>query len=217
MRLSQVSVLSLLVLAGASANAQSSALPMPPRRFGITLGANSATFSGNDIGDVSRRTGLLAGALAVLPFSPTIAFEPEIVYSMKGANASDSSEPGFSGSLTMGYLQIPALVRFELAAATVGPKPFIYAGPALAFKTSCTLEVHGPGISDSSSCDDSESNLNSTDFSLIGGAGIAFKMGGRTVGLAARYDYSLSKVSKDGDLKHRVLSILATLEFPSGR
>lgn len=217
MRLSQVSVLSLLVFAGASANAQSSALPMPPRRFGITLGANSATFSGNDIGDVSRRTGLLAGVLAVLPFSPTIAFEPEIAYSMKGANASDASEPGFAGSLTMGYLQIPALVRFELAAATVGPKPFIYAGPALAFKTSCTFEVHGQGISDSSSCDDTESNLNSTDFSLIGGAGIAFKMGGRTVGLAARYDYSLSKVSKVADLKHRVLSIVATLEFPSGR
>ena len=217
MRLSQVSVLSMLVLASASANAQSSALPMPPRRFGITLGANSATYSGNELGDVSRRTGLLAGVLAVLPFSPTIAFEPEIAYSMKGANASDSSQPGFSGSVTMGYLQIPALVRFELAAATVGPKPFIYAGPALAFKTSCTFEVHGPGISDSSSCNDAEGNVNSTDFSLIGGAGIAFNMGGRTVGLAARYDYGLSNVSKAGDLKNRVLSILATLEFPSGR
>lgn len=218
MHLRHVSVLSLFVLAGTTANAQSSALPMPPRRFGFTLGANSATYSGKDIGDVSRRTGLLAGVLAVLPFSPTIAFEPEIAYSMKGANASETSQSsGFSGSLTMGYLQIPALFRFELAAATVGPKPFIYAGPALAFKTSCTLEVHGPGISDSSSCDDSEGNLNSTDFSLIGGAGVAFNMRGKTVGLAARYDYSLSKVSKVADLKNRVLSIIATLEFPSGR
>jgi len=215
MRCIGIAGLCALSLAG-SASAQRG-LPMPPRRFGITLGANEATFSGNDIGDVSRRTGVLAGVLAVLPFSPTIAFEPEIAYSMKGANASDASQPGFSGSVTVGYVQIPALMRFELAAATVGPKPFIYAGPALAFKTSCKFEVHGQGVSESTSCDDADSNVNSTDFSLIGGAGIAFNMGGRTIGLAARYDYGLSKVSTATNLKNRVLSILATLEFPSGR
>jgi hypothetical protein len=214
MRFSQVGALSLLLIGASTVNGQ---LPTPPRRFGITLGANSATFGGNDLGSVSRRTGLLAGVLAVMPISPTVSFEPEVDYTMKGANASDPSVPGFSGSLTMNYLQIPALMRFELAAATVGPKPFIYAGPAVAFKTSCTFEVHGQGVSDSSSCDDAEGNVNSTDFSLIGGVGIAFNMGGRTVGLAARYDYSLSKVSSAADLKHRVLSILATLEFPSGR
>jgi hypothetical protein len=217
MRARRVSALNFLVLVAASvANAQSSA-SIPPRRFGFSLGANSATFSGNDLGSVSRRTGLLAGVLGVFPFSSTVAFEPEVVYSVKGANASDPSEPGFSGSVKTSYLQIPALLRFELAAATIGPKPFIYAGPALAFKTSCTFEVHGPGVSDSSSCDDAEGNINSTDFSLIGGIGIAFNAGGRTLGLAARYDYGLSKVSKAADLKNRVFSLLATLEFPSGR
>ncbi len=217
MRVSRVSALSaLLLFTAATANAQSSTT-MPPRRFGITLGANSATISGNDLGDVSRRTGLIAGVLGVFPFSSTIAFQPEMLYSTKGANASDASQPGFSGSLTMGYVQIPALFRFELAAATVGPKPFIYAGPALAFKTNCKFEVHSQGFSDSSSCDDAEANVNSTDFSLLGGIGVAFDVGGRTVGLAARYDYSFSKFSKEADLKHRVLSILGTLEFPSGR
>jgi hypothetical protein len=217
MRIGTVGALSFLVVASAAtANGQSS-LPMPARRFGITLGANSATYSGNDLGDVSRRTGLLAGVLGVFPFSPTIALEPEIAYSMKGANASDASQPGFSGSVTVGYVQIPALLRFELAAATVGPKPFLYAGPALAFKANCSFEVHGQGISSSSNCDDVESNLNSTDFSLIGGGGIAFNVGGRTVGLAARYDYSLTKFSSSSNLKNSVLSVLATLEFPSGR
>jgi hypothetical protein len=108
-------------------------------------------------------------------------------------------------------------MRFELAAATVGPKPFIYAGPALGFKMSCNVEFQGQGISASSSCDAAGGNVNSTDFSLIGGAGIAFNMGGRTVGIAVRYDHSLSKISNESDVKHRVISILGTLEFPSGR
>ena len=218
MRVSHVGVLSLLMIAGAvGANAQSSALPMPPRRFGFTLGANSATVGGADAQDAGRRTGLLAGALAVLPFSPTLAFEPEIAFTSKGASVQDAQDPGFSGALKMTYLQIPALLRFELAAATTGPHPFVYAGPALAFKTSCDFEVKGPGISGSSSCDNAGVNPNSTDFSVIGGAGIAFRMGGRTVGVAVRYDHSLSKIANDSDVKHRVISVLGTLEFPGGR
>ena len=218
MRVSHVGVLSLLMVAGAvGANAQSSALPMPPRRFGFTLGANSATVGGGDAQDAGRRTGFLAGALAVLPFSPTLAFEPEIALTSKGASVKDAQAPGFSGALKMTYLQIPALLRFELAAATTGPHPFIYAGPALAFKTSCDFEVKGPGTSESTSCDNADVKANSTDFSVIGGIGIAFRMGGRTVGLAVRYDHSLSKIANDSDVKHRVISILGTLEFPSGR
>jgi len=208
------------MLAGAvGANAQSSALPMPPRRFGFTLGANSATVGGSDAQDAGRRTGLLAGALAVLPFSATLAFQPEVAFTSKGASVADPQDPGFSGALKMTYLEIPALLRFELAAATAGPHPFIYAGPALAFKTSCDFEVKGPGVSASSSCDNPDVNVkvNSTDFSLIGGAGIAFRTGGRTVGVAVRYDHSLSKISDQGDIKHRVISILGTIEFPSGR
>jgi len=217
MRFSQVSVLSLLVLAGATANAQSSALPMPPRRFGFTLGANSATVGGSDAQDAGRRTGLLAGALAVLPFSPTVAFQPELAFTSKGASVNDPGDPSFSGALKMTYLQIPALLRFELAAATTGPKPFIYAGPALAFKTSCNFEIKGSGISASANCDDADVKANSTDFSVIGGIGVAFRAGGRTVGIAARYDYSLTKISDQGNVKHRVISLLGTLEFPSGR
>ena len=218
MRVTHVGVLSFLMIAGAvGANAQSSALPMPPRRFGFTLGANSATVGGSDAQDAGRRTGLLAGALAVLPFSPILAFEPEIALTSKGASVQDAQTPGFSGALKMTYLQIPALLRFELAAATTGPHPFVYAGPALAFKTSCNFEVKGPGLSESSSCDNAGVKPNSTDFSVIGGAGIAFRMGGRTVGVAVRYDHSLSKIANDSDVKHRVISILGTLEFPSGR
>jgi hypothetical protein len=218
MRISQVGALGLLIVAGATgANAQSSA-SMPPRRFGITVGANSATLGGNDASGSSRHTGLYAGALAVFPFSSTLAFEPEIAYATKGATAHDNADPTSSGTLQMAYLQIPALIRFELAAATTGPKPFIYAGPSIAFKTSCNFELHGQGVTLNSDCDQLDgANFASTDLSLIGGAGMAFNMSGRTIGIAVRYDHSLSKIDDQVDLKHRVISILGTIEFPSGR
>jgi hypothetical protein len=218
MRIAQVGVLGLLIIAGATgANAQSST-SMPPRRFGITLGANSATLGGSDASGSTRHTGLYAGALAVFPFSSTLAFQPEIAYASKGATAHDDVDPSSSGTLKMAYLQIPALIRFELAAATTGPKPFIYAGPSIAFKASCKFDLQGQGITLSSNCDDlNGAKFASTDFSLIGGAGIAFNMSGRTVGIAVRYDHSLSKIDDQVDLKHRVISILGTIEFPSGR
>ncbi len=217
MRLGFVCVSSIAIASSAAVASAQSGLPMPPRRFGFSLGANSATVAGNDADGSGRRTGVLAGVLAVLPFSPTIAFEPELAYTSKGATVSDPADPGFAGTLKMTYLQVPALLRFELAAATVGPHPFIYAGPALAFKTGCNFDVKGSGFSATASCDAAGANINSTDFSLIGGAGIAFRAGGRIVGIAARYDYSLSKISSEADFKHRVISILGTLEFPSGR
>ncbi|HEV8216865.1 MAG TPA: porin family protein [Gemmatimonadaceae bacterium] len=217
-RVGVASLVALVVTTGAHAQSGST---VPPRRFGIELGGNSSTFGGSDASGSERRTGFLAGALAVLPFSTTIAFEPELVYSMKGANAHDPQDASISGTVKIGYLQIPALMRFELAAATVGPHPFLYAGPALGFKTSCSFELHAQGFNVNSSCDDLETGgggkINSTDFSLIGGAGIAFNMSGRTVGLALRYDHSLTKIADQGDLKHRVISLLATIEFPGGR
>jgi len=218
MRFTHVGALSLLILAGsATANAQSS-LPMPPRRFGVLLGVNSSTLGGGDAQDASRKAGVVAGVLAVLPVSPVFSFEPEILYTMKGASAHDLDDPASTGELRMSYIQIPVLARFELAAATVGPKPYLYAGPALAFKTSCNFEVHDQGFNLSADCQQFESadlKFNSTDFSLIGGIGVAFKTGGHTVSIAARYDHSLSKLSDNLDLKHRVISLVGTFEFGS--
>lgn len=217
MHLRQVSLLGFLITAGAaSVNAQSSLLPMPPRRFGLLLGVNSSTLGGGDAQDASRKAGLVAGALAVLPVSPVFSFEPEIFYTMKGASAHDLEDPSSTGELKMNYIEIPVLARFELAAATTGPKPFIYAGPALAFKTGCTFEVHDQGFNFSGGCSEFEQaglEFKSTDFSLLGGIGVAFKTSGHTVSIAARYDHSLSKLTDEIDLKHRVISLVGTFEF----
>jgi hypothetical protein len=185
----------------------------PARRFGFTAGVNSSTISGSDLGNVSRRTGFIAGGLLVLPVSSNIAIEPELVYSTKGIESHDS---GVDASLKMNYVQLPVLVRVEIPASG-GTKPFLYGGPAISYKASCNVEVNGGGTNINSGCDNLESDsdkLKTVDYGLVAGGGLMFDFGGRKFSIGARYDHSLGKISESSDSKHRAISVLATLEFP---
>jgi hypothetical protein len=213
MRLHQF-VYASLIAASLAGTAMAQTGVIPPRRFGFTAGVNSSTISGSDLGDnVSRRTGFAAGALLVLPVSSNIAIEPELLYSTKGI---ESHESDLDASLKMNYVQVPVLVRVEIPASG-GTKPFVYGGPAIAFKASCNVEVSGQGTNISSGCDNLESDsekLKTVDYGLVAGGGLLFDVGGRKFSIGARYDHSLGKISDSSDSKHRVISILATLEFP---
>lgn len=196
----------------ATAGAQSAA-PTPPRRFGITAGVNSATFGGSDAEDAKRRTSGMIGVLLVAPVTPVFAIQPELLYTMKGAKFNDGT---FEATLKMNYVEIPVLARFDFASSG-GVKPFFYVGPAISFKLSCDVSASFQGATSTSDCDqasEGEANVKSVDYGAIVGAGLAFDVSGRMFTLGARYDHSLSKVSEDSDIKHRVISLVGTLEFP---
>ncbi len=182
-------------------------------RFGITGGVNSSTIGGNDFGDASRRTGFMAGVLLVLPVAPSIAIEPEFLYSSKGVTGNDTD---VDATLKMDYVEVPVLLRVEVPTSG-GVKPFLYGGPAVSFKARCKIEVSGQGVNINSNCDELESpgmKLKTVDYGLVGGGGLAFDVGGRTFSIGARYDHSLGKIADASDSKHRVISVLATFEFP---
>ena len=204
-----------------------SAAPVAPRRFGITAGINSSTFGGKDATNPtpSRRTGFMAGVLLVVPIRPSFAFQPELLYTMKGANIDD---PSGSGGYKMTYIEVPLLARFDIATSG-GVKPFLYAGPAVSFKMSCDIEIKSSFFNVNSTCEEFVSQFASTtkfksiDYGAIIGGGLAFDLSGKTFSIGARYDHSFGKISEDtdptvgNDVKHRVISVLATLEFPWGK
>ena len=142
-----------------------------------------------------------------------IAIEPEVLLTTKGAKFSDSQG---SGSFTMKYIEVPVLVRYE-AVGSGGMRPFVLGGPAIALRASCDLEGIDAGVSVDISCDEAEAQglkFKSVDYGLIVGGGVAFDVGGRGFSIGVRYDHSLSEVADNSNIKHRVLSILATFEFP---
>ena len=204
------------ILAAASGfpilRAQSATLP---RRFGITVGLNSATVGGGDVGDASRRTSFIVGATMIAPMSPSVALEPQVLFTSKGAHFEDS---GGGGSIRMNYIQVPLLVRVSgSSSGQSGMHPFVFGGPAIAIKASCDIEGTEGGVSASISCDQLEADgvkFNSVDYGVIVGAGLGFNVGGRTFSIGARYDHSLADIDDASGIKHRVISIMATLEFP---
>jgi hypothetical protein len=195
--------------------------PQSTPRFGIIGGANLATVTGSYFAKVSNRTGFAAGLMAVLPVSPTFAIQPELVFTMKGAN-SDSG--GFSATAKMDYFELPLLARLEIPASG-RVKPFVYGGPGFAYRTSCTLEGHTdpPVISFTVDCDEEARQgqraspgvkYRRTDVDGIIGGGLAFDIGGRTMTVGVRYDVGFVNFFTGSDSKNRVLSFMGTLEWP---
>jgi hypothetical protein len=185
----------------------------PPPRFGLIAGINSSTVGGSDTEDAKRRTGAMAGILFVAPLSPGFSIQPELLYTMKGAGFSDTDA---SGTVKMNYVEIPVLFRGSIPTST-NARPFFYAGPDIAFRVGCSLEAQGQGISGDVSCDEFEAEgleFKTVDYGIVIGAGVSFDLTGKIFTISARYDHSLGKLVEDSDTKHRVLSLVGTLEFP---
>jgi hypothetical protein len=185
----------------------------PPPRFGLIAGINSSTVGGGDAQDAKRRTGAMAGISFVAPVSPGLSIEPELLYTMKGAGFSDN---GTNGTVKMNYVEIPVLFRGSFPTST-NARPFLYGGPDIAFRVGCSLEAQGQGISGDVSCDEFESEgltFKTVDYGIVIGAGVSFDLTGKIFTISARYDHSLGKLVEDSDTKHRVLSLVGTLEFP---
>jgi len=185
---------------------------VPPARVGVTVGINSSTLSGDNAGETSRRTGFIGGAFVVIPATPAFSFQPELLFTMKGAK---TSEQGITGTLKLNYLEIPVLGRFDIPVAS-GVKPFVYAGPAISFNLSCTAQVSGSGINISGDCEDEDTgeSVKKVDYSGVIGGGFAFGVSGHTVTIGARYTHGFASIGENGDAKNRTFSLLASLEFP---
>ena len=186
-------------------------------RFGIIGGANLATVVGSNFENASDRTGFAAGLTAVLPLSPSFAIQPELIFTMKGANGSVG---GSSAVAKIDYIELPVLARFEIPASGI-VKPYVYGGPGFAYRTSCAL-AGGDGAT-RVDCDammrqaalaSPGAKFSSTDVDGIIGGGLAFDVGDRTMTVGVRYDVGFEKLISYNDWKNRVLSFMGTFEWP---
>jgi hypothetical protein len=158
----------------------------------------------------STRTAWLVGAFVEIPIAKNIAFQPELMYTEKGADYSALlAVAGVTGSATMklSYLDIPLLVRFDIP-TTGSVVPYVYAGPNIGFllraKVTATGQPH----------DDVKSDMNTTEFGIAFGGGVRF---GRVLA-EVWYTQGLTNVLTDaaaGGSKatNRVFSILGGVRF----
>ena len=181
-----------------------------------TFTGSDANIYGEDLGanfSKTSRVGFLVGGFAEFEFGMVVAIEPQLLWVQKGGKYDiDLTDGSGSGSLTfkLDYIQVPVLFKAEYRKAGQDFAPSLFAGPAVAFKTSCKLDVEAGSASVSDDCP--ADGVNSLGWSLIFGLGIEFE---RLV-LQARYDLGLSNVSQGSaeDFKNGGWGITLGYGFP---
>jgi len=197
----------MLLLAPHEATAQGT-------RVGAYLGSSIATLREADnallgLGSVAvtreRRVGGQAGLWLNRPLMGALSLQPEVHYTQKGARYRSAIGLGFdiasgSAALELAYLEAPLLLRLDLAGAG-GVRPFVLAGPAIAYRSGCRLNVQANGVGATFDCNDSFDNANlgnglrTFDTNAVVGGGLAFRLGGRHYNAGVRYSAGLTSIS----------------------
>lgn len=161
--------------------------------IGLTGGVNTSTLSGSDVDslDVNSGTGGGGGAYVNLYLGPKFSVEGQLLFS---ANSFDVS----SVTVTQGYLQIPALLKFYAG------KLNLFAGPAIAWEVSCSADA-----SASATCDQSANSV----WSGIAGAGLQFGK----LGVEAHYQTGFSDSFEDVDASVGAWYLMARLAILGSR
>lgn len=177
-------------------NAQSQSTRSPEEvRFGLKVGANFATLTG-DTENVKSRTSLHFGGVVEIPISENFSVQPEILYSSQGAKDSNSDD-----ELKLDYLNIPVLAKFYVAHGLS-----IEAGPQIGFLLSAKEEFDGES-------EDIKDFIKGTDFGLSLGIGCRMATG---LNFGARYNIGLSDIPEgdgDGNIKNGVFQVFIGLLF----
>jgi hypothetical protein len=170
--------------------------------FGGFAGVN---FSDIDVDNLSpetleSRTGFMVGGWVGKRLGGILTLRLEGYWTQKGADVVGGAAPT---TLKINYIEVPLILRVEIPLIVI--KPAIYAGPAIAFKTSCSVANQTLVVG----CDDPGTNfmVKSTDLSGIIGAGIGLG----PIVLDVQYDVSFSDITDDPDqeVKNKTWTIRA--------
>jgi len=196
-----------LVLVSSLASAE---YPYPAPMYGLKGGLNLANLRGDDVKDTSARTGIVIGGFLEYPLGQMLSLQGELLYAMKGAKW-DLGD--VEATLKFGYVEVPFLFKLRIP-TDAGVRPFVLAGPGIAFKTSAKVEFDN--VDTESSIERNVENTKGTDVGLILGGGVGIPMGSRLFSLEARYEMGLMDifdVDPTVNVRHGVISILAGIAF----
>lgn len=186
---------------------------------GFKVGLNLANVSGSDVDAlleaVTDETGLNAdkkmlmgfafGGFLTFNLSPTIALQPEVLYSMKGFKV---TVEGVDVDMTLNYLEIPVLLKARFGNSTT--RPSLFAGPALGILLSSKAEASGFSV-------DTDDLWKTTDFGIVFGGGVDFPAGQGTMMFDARYTLGLTQTPDSGpvdiDIKNTNISFMLGYGF----
>ena len=158
-------------------------------KFGIKGGINFSNLYTDDVEDNNVLTGFNAGIFAKVPITESIAIQPELSYTTKGAKLTyNNSFANGTSKFKLNYIELPVLLVVNLT-----DNFNIHAGPYVAYL------VDGKATNDSQgNMFDFENNLSNEDYNKFD-TGLAVGVGfdSNDIGFGVRYNYGLQKVGKE--------------------
>jgi hypothetical protein len=164
-------IFTLALLAGLAGAARAQNISL-----GIKAGPSYASFVGKDAGERDGLFGFHAGVFANIGLSNMVAFQPELLYSQKGAKLANATD----FRTRFSYLDVP--LAFHVNADGL----FFEAGPQVGFLLAAKSEAGNAAV-------DVKDATNSVDFGYLAGLGYQRKTG---LGIGLRYNGGFTNVPK---------------------
>lgn len=168
-----------------TSNAQNSKLPIPS--IGFKGGLNFSNLYTDNVDDNNVLTGVNAGLYAKFPISKSVAIQPEIYYTTKGAELTyNNAFANGTAKFNVNYIEVPVLLMMNLT-----ENLNVHVGPYVAYM------VSGKATNDSNLFTSEETldtnDFNKVDAGIAGGIGIDLDV----MNFGVRYNYGLTKVGKE--------------------
>jgi hypothetical protein len=158
-------------------------------KFGIKGGINFSNLYTENVDDTNVLMGFNLGVFAKLPITNSIAIEPELYYTTKGAEVIyNTTFVSGTSRFKLNYIEVPILLVIN-----VTENFNIHAGPYAAYLVSAKTTNESDG-----GTFDFENDLNTDDYNTFD-AGIAVGIGVdvKSLSFGLRYNYGLTKVGKE--------------------
>ncbi len=187
-----VILFTLLLLNIQSINAQtSSEYGILNTSFGVKGGVNLSNLYVKDVTDENTKVGFQAGLFAKVPVAESFSIQPELIYSLKGAQLEyNNAFVKGKASFNLHYVELPILGVFNIA------KNFnVHVGTYVAYLAGVNVKNKTENEAGTFNFEKevNRENFQKFDYGLAGGLGIDTK----NVGFGIRYNYGLQEIGKE--------------------
>lgn len=222
MKRSLIVLIAALTLAGLVPQAGAATIGL---KGGLNL-ANMAlktTDTATDIPTFKTQMGQTGGLFVSFNFG-SLAIQPELLYSRRGLSYAEYSDEtvDVTGRFLADYIEMPVLIKYSLLSGPV--KPFLYAGPSIAYlleaQQGYDVEYLSGEEPDYTYRYELENYFKETEIAAVFGAGIDIKLPKVVLSLEGRYHLGLTNVYQPSgvedditSLKHKGFSVLIGFGF----
>jgi outer membrane immunogenic protein len=186
--------------------------------WGGRLGLNMSTLSTNVDVDFKSKICYTAGVFATIGLMNALTFQPELLYSNKGAKYEETFEDQiYKVMVILNYLEMPLLFKYNFG--MMGDSqwmPNVYAGPYAAYRLNGKFKVKFDGQTETEDINSDE--MNTIDYGLVLGAGLDVPMGRGQITFDVRYSLGMANTAKNDPgenekTRNRVLQALVGYSF----